>query len=101
MTIRQKGIVKLVVGSIIFSVILYWVYRTGDQNSHHFYELTLMALPGAYALVGLIESITGISFFRFAEAWNQLKGWQRGVFGTAFLLVFSVALFFILYFIIR
>ena len=90
MTIRQKGIVKLVLGSALFATVLLWVYRTGGNSSHHFYEPTLMALPGAFAAVGFIEFVTGTSFSKFAFAWNGLKGWQRGVFGVGFLLVGTV-----------
>jgi hypothetical protein len=51
------------------------------------------ALPGAYALSGLIEFATGVSFLEFARRWDELKGWQRGIFGT-FIVV--IALFLIL-----
>ncbi len=56
------------------------------------------ALPGAYALSGLVEFVTGISFFEFAARWDELKGWQRGIFGTfivivAMLVIISVGAF--------
>jgi hypothetical protein len=38
-------------------------------------------VPGAYAIIGLIELCTGYSFTRLANAWDDLKGWQRGVLG--------------------
>lgn len=41
-----------------------------------------LALPGAYALSGLVEFVTGVSFFELAAQWDQLEGWQRGILGT-------------------
>jgi hypothetical protein len=37
-----------------------------------------MGVPGAFALVGLIETVTGLPFTRVSEAWDGLAGWQRG-----------------------
>jgi hypothetical protein len=51
------------------------------------------ALPGSYALSGVIEFVTGVSFLEFARRWDELKVWQRGIFGT-FIVV--IALFLII-----
>jgi hypothetical protein len=100
-TVRQKGLIKFVLGSAIFGAILGWVYRSGAQQTHHVYEPTLMALPGAFAVVGLIECVTGTPFSKYSDAWERLKGWQRGVLGTSFLLVVSAILFSMLYLTIK
>ena len=38
-------------------------------------------------MAGLIEFVTGVSFIDLARRWDELKGWQRGVFGTFIVLV--------------
>lgn len=44
--------------------------------------LIAVALPGAFALGGGLELLTGHSFLSLAARWDQLAGWQRGVIGT-------------------
>jgi len=41
-----------------------------------------LAVPGAFALMGLLEIITGIPFKEMSGKWDNLKGWQRGILGT-------------------
>jgi hypothetical protein len=40
------------------------------------------AACGAFFLMGLLEVITNRSFVYWAQKWNNLKGWQRGILGT-------------------
>jgi hypothetical protein len=47
---------------------------------------------GVYFLLGLTEVITNRPFIYWAQKWMDLKGWQRGVFGTLFLLLVLAAL---------
>ncbi|NNE19419.1 MAG: hypothetical protein HKN10_13165 [Myxococcales bacterium] len=51
-----------------------------------------LALPGAYALVGLLELLTGSSFSELSRRWDALRGWQRGVLGTVVVIVAFAAL---------
>ena len=83
MNTRIKGLIKTVIGALVFSLILYWLVDQHHRGKQPLIEATLMAAPGALGLVGLIELITGTSFSAFAEAWSQLKGWQRGLAGVA------------------
>jgi hypothetical protein len=45
-------------------------------------------VPGAWAMGGLLELVSGVPFAQIAGRWDQLAGWQRGVLG---LLVVAVA----------
>jgi hypothetical protein len=47
---------------------------------------------GVYFLLGLTEVITNKPFIYWGQKWMDLKGWQRGVFGTLFLLFVLAAL---------
>jgi len=101
MNTRQKGALKLLISTPVFVVILCWVYTGNTKGTQHTYEPTLMALPGAYAMVGLIELVSGTPFSQFNDLWMNLKGWQRGVFGTVFLLLVFVAMFAGMYFFLQ
>jgi hypothetical protein len=50
------------------------------------------ALPGAFALKGLLEFILGVPFLELARRWDDLNGWQRGVLGTIIVLVALVVI---------
>ena len=50
------------------------------------------AACGACFLTGLIEIVTNRSFVYWGQKWMELKGWQRGLFGTIFLLLVLAAL---------
>lgn len=52
-------------------------------------------LPVAWALAGCIELVTGVPFFKMAERWDGLAGWQRGMAVLA-LFVFGIFLIFLL-----
>lgn len=86
---RMKGLLKVVLGTAGFAIGLGIVHYILP----HFklqptpVGLVPLALPGAYALAGLMELITGLSFLEMAMRWDQLKGWQRGVLGTLVVLV--------------
>jgi len=43
--------------------------------------LIVVGIPGALALTGFLELLTGHPFMSLASKWDQLAGWQRGVLG--------------------
>jgi len=46
-----------------------------------------LCVPGAFALMGLLEIITGIPFKEMALKWNGLSSWQRGGLGIIVVIV--------------
>ena len=62
-----------------------WLQRSGFEPTLH--GLLPFAFLGGFALVGLLELITGVSFTQWAGKWDRLKGWQRGVLGTLIVIV--------------
>ena len=83
-SVRRKGLVRFVISFAGFAIMLSVAVFVLPYFHH---ELTPpgmipFALPGAYALAGLVEIVTGISFFELARRWDELKGWQRGILGT-------------------
>jgi hypothetical protein len=84
-TIREKGALKFVAWGSVAVALGYGAYWLNMRTGHapHGEFLVLFAAPGAYALVGLLEALSGRPFREFAVKWEQLKGWQRGVLGSA------------------
>jgi hypothetical protein len=97
MNTRVKGLIKLLIGAPLFGLIISWLVKQHGKGREPFIEATLMAAPGAFGLIGLIELATGTPFSKFSESWNRLQGWQRGVLGvvvcSATFLVLTAALF--------
>lgn len=84
--------IKLVIGTSIFIVGTVVVIYFNISDSEIFKKLLiLLAVPGVYALMGLIEIITGAPFKETATRWDNLTGWQRGLFGVA-IVILSFAL---------
>jgi hypothetical protein len=88
-SIRRKGFLRFMIGLVTFAVGLtipmFVLPYFGEQLTPP--GMIPFALPGAYALSGLIELATGISFLELARRWDDLKGWQRGIFGTFIVLI--------------
>jgi hypothetical protein len=79
--IRLIGFVKLAVGAVIFALITRYIMRHGFPDGGPF-KLIGPAMPGCFALIGLVELTTGIPISKVASGWDALEGWQRGVLGT-------------------
>lgn len=89
--VRSMGFIKLLGGALVFAVILAFFKRYGLGASGNPFGIIGPAIPGAFALVGLVELVTGLHITEVASAWDSLAGWQRGVLGTL-----AVALAFVL-----
>ena len=84
---RRKGMVIFIMGIAVFALglaVSIVLTKQGFELNPH--ELLLLAIPGGYALSGLLEVITRVPFMDFARRWDELKGWQRGVIGTGIVL---------------
>lgn len=92
----------------LFSGLLVCVAAGMLIHSVHFEEsiigkklIILLAIPGAFALMGFLEIVAGVPFREIAGKWDSLAGWQRGVLGTvivmlAFIVIFSGIVLFVL-----
>jgi len=83
MSARQRGGAKLAGSGLAFAGVFYAVLQHKSLGSSHAGPIALIAMgaPGAFALVGLFELVSGMPFTKAAEAWDSLEGWQRGVLG--------------------
>jgi hypothetical protein len=88
-SVRRRGLFRFLIWLAVFAAVMtvpifvlpYFDFQVTPIGMIPF------ALPGAYALSGLIEFITGVTFLECARRWDDLKGWQRGIFGTFIVLV--------------
>jgi hypothetical protein len=83
--VRRKGLLRFAAFALCLTIPIFVLPYFHQQLTPP--GMIPFALPGAFGLSGLIEVITGVSFFEFARRWDELKGWQRGVFGTFIVLV--------------
>lgn len=92
--VRKRGLRRFVLWLLVFlaamAVPLFALPRLGFQLRP--LGMIPFALPGAFALQGLVELIVGVPFVELARRWDQLKGWQRGVLGTIIVLVALVVI---------
>jgi hypothetical protein len=89
--IRLIGFLKLAVGALIFAGVAHYFMRHGLRAGLNPFLIIIPAMPGCFALLGLVELVTGVPSSKVASAWDALAGWQRGILG-----ILVVALAFIL-----
>lgn len=99
-SIRQFGLIKLIGGGILSTIMLGWIMKGhAPSASGGMFKLILLSMPLVTALMVLLEVLSGKPFTQFSEAWDELAGWQRGIFGVlivimaCILIMVMVALF--------
>ena len=93
LSIRVKGLLKLLIGviaGIAAGYILYLMEEDSSTTTNMFY-LAAMAMPAAWGLGGLLEFIMNRPFSEMEIWWGSLKGWQRGILGL-FVVILSFVL---------
>ena len=97
MEVRTRGLLSFIGFGAAFALIVFWyAYPEYYPFSAHPVgpaAAILIGAPGALSLVGLIEFASGQPFYKLEEIWQQLKWWQRGIWGTLFV-VFGGAIAF-------
>lgn len=90
--VRSLGLKKLIVGGAASVLMLLWLMSGKPSASGGAFKLILFALPLVMAMMGFLETSSGVPFSRFSEAWDELRGWQRGVLGVAIFVVAVVVI---------
>jgi hypothetical protein len=89
---RKIGLVQFVTFGTIALAICYGAY-VATASGHHIVAVEVLAIPGGFALAGLVQAITGVSFSTLAARWQSLAGWQRGIVGVLIaVLAFALAI---------
>lgn len=85
--------IKLAAGVLLSCSIYIIIDRFNLEKSYVVKQsIILLAVPGAVALIGLLEIITGLAFTDISKKWDSLAGWQRGILGLV-----VVSLFFLVF----
>ncbi|NNL99558.1 MAG: hypothetical protein HKO62_02325 [Gammaproteobacteria bacterium] len=84
--IRLRGLAILLVSAAAYWLLFGYVLRSGldavtgvGTSTEMVY---LLGAPGAGVLYGTVELILGRPFMELSDAWDALRGWQRGVLGV-------------------
>ena len=86
LNVRVSGLLKLSVGAAGFALVLWLILRFGVDPEFGGVRnrgglAIAAALPGAYALAGMIEILTGVPFTRLSGYWDAMKVWQKATIG--------------------
>lgn len=95
LNVRIRGLLKVIGSGIGFAIVFATVLKSslGDPSHGGPFKLIAMGLPGAFAIAGLIELVSGSEFQKLSGAWDGLESWQRGIFGiVVVLLSFSLVI---------
>jgi len=96
-TVRLRGLILTLVFGTIFSVIAFWIANPSSYPFDYYPAgpggAILIGAPGAAAIVGLIELLSGKPFYEVEEAWANLGGMQRA-FGSLAIVVVGGAVVF-------
>ncbi len=89
MSVRVRGLLYLIGGSSVFALFAYWIANP-ESYPLQVYPAGLggalvIGAPGAGAIIGLIELISGKPFYKIEDAWANLSGLQR-FFGGALII---------------
>ncbi len=88
MSIRSGAAIKLglgVLGAVVVGAALHYVRTLGYAPTS--LAMIPLAIPGAFALIGLLELVTGVPFQHTAQKWDELAGWQRGILGLVVVVI--------------
>ena len=100
---RRRGLLRFSIGLasvlIVYAVFRWLLPYFGLEPTTRGYKL--VAIPGALALLGLIEAITGIPYGEMARRWEHLKGWQRGIISFGIIFTFGGGVLYLLYHLIN
>ncbi len=91
MEVRIRGLISFVAFGLIFGLIVFWFaypnFYPFDYMPTGPGAAILIGAPGALSAVGLIELTSGKPFHQIEEIWQSLKWWQRGIWGTLFVVI--------------
>jgi hypothetical protein len=82
--VRTSGLKSL----LIWGAITLMVGYVAKHLSTHGWQIVGYGwgVPGAFALAGLVQLVSGVEFSELSSKWGDLQGWQRGVLGTLIVL---------------
>ncbi|RBP39052.1 hypothetical protein DES53_11076 [Roseimicrobium gellanilyticum] len=98
--VRLRGLARLMLSLLGMGAVglLIWFFA-GEQPSVRpkFMSMTLAAIPGCYALIGIAEIVSGLSYNEMSRRWDRLPRPQRIALNIFLLLlaIFTIIPFFV------
>ena len=97
MSVRTRGLLYLIIGGSVFTLLAFWIANP-EYYPFSVYPAGIggalaIGAPGAGAIIGLIELVSGKPFHQVEEAWAGLSGPQRFLGGTLIVLVGGAVVF--------
>ena len=79
---------KLGIGALVCFTIFSFIYMNHYEDAlMNKNSIIYISAPVAYALIGLLEIISGVPFKDIAKSWDEISGWQRGIIGVIVVIV--------------
>jgi hypothetical protein len=89
---RKKGLILLISGVTVTAVMIGFANLMMGEGNWTFIGYGF-SIPGAMALVGLMQLVGGVPFGELSHMWDMLAGWQRGILGVLFVAVACAIIF--------
>lgn len=77
--VRRRALKKVAIGAVIAAVWLGIVIALSGRG--YSFLGPGVGVPCVLLLIGLVELVSGRPFGALAHEWDELKGWQRGIYG--------------------
>jgi hypothetical protein len=91
LSIRIRGFLLALLGGTIFSLIAYWISHPSSYPFSHFPAgpggALLIGIPGAVAVIGMVECVSGRALRELELTWASLNGLKRFFLGSLLVIV--------------
>lgn len=101
---RLLGLFKFVLGTIATMLAFYYfVYLAGTRNpATQRPQAEYLSIPAVFAIIGLIEFIAGVQFYRVSAIWQSIDEWKRWTLSLLFIgilcaLIFALLIYYLKY----
>lgn len=89
--VRLAGLLKIIAGSALFALGFWVILNYGDELGGTYkgpvWPAIAAGAPGAIALVGIIELVSGVRFTTIARSWDSMPEWKRWTLGGLIVLL--------------
>ena len=80
-SVRAIGLMRFLTGTALTAAILLFFQWRASHSAQGHVTAVLWGLPGAWAIAGLIEMITGVHIMELSARWDSMAQWKQTVYG--------------------
>jgi hypothetical protein len=105
LNIRTRGALVFCIGAAVFGLIAFWISHP-SQYPFKYYPAgpggaLIIGIPGAAAIIGLVEMGTGKPFRELENTWASLSWWKKALLGSVIVIVGGILAFAIVGMLVR